>query len=93
MYGQEDDNGEASRAAALAELKYLRNIDRAAQQCRDFGGSETAWYVVVHGPLLMLGLERYGSRVRRELATTAAIADPFSGRETRAGIRRYINIP
>lgn len=81
FYGRGEDGIDAqksdSRPAALAELQTLRKIERAAWQCQEMGRSEAAWNPEVHGPLLELGLACYGSRVSRELVTTAAVAGAF----------------
>ncbi|OIW22439.1 hypothetical protein CONLIGDRAFT_563285, partial [Coniochaeta ligniaria NRRL 30616] len=74
--GESDEPAGHHRAAAVAELAALRELEVAASECRDQGRSEAAWNLEVHGPLLQLGLANH-KYVRRELITTAQITKAF----------------
>ncbi|KAK5999123.1 hypothetical protein PT974_01512 [Cladobotryum mycophilum] len=65
-----------TRLRCLREVEELRRIVAVARECLQVARSEAAWNLDVHGPLLSLALELHPS-VKRELATTAYIADSF----------------
>ncbi|KAK3309975.1 uncharacterized protein B0T15DRAFT_506695 [Chaetomium strumarium] len=65
------------KGRALAELRLLRKLLRAAVQCQHMGSSDAERNVLVHGPILQHALEMHAPHVNTAVVTTAAIAKPF----------------